>query len=509
MDTMSAFKHMLTLGVTASPFFKVRNLIRDSVQAIAAGPLSYNPVTNLKDGWKLTDPKSDKYFRLLAGGGTIHFATMYEGSEAKRVQSLVDAGVDASTILNSEAKLKALLRKGEKVLAAYNEIGNRGEAINRAALYDQLTKNGVSHAEASLQARDLMDFSMQGSFATVRFLTQVVPFMNARLQGLHKLGRAAKEDPQRFATVLGAVAVVSLGLLAAYHDDDEWKKRTDADRNNFWWFKFGGMAYRIPKPFEIGAIATLAERSAEYIFDKEMTGKRFREQVFKLSMDQLSMNPIPQAVKPILDVYANKDSFSGMPIETMGMDRLKSEYRFNDRTSMAARGISTAGNTVTNAMGINFLSPVEVDHLVRGYMGWIGTFAVQAADVMLRPASGQPTQASADMWKLNSGNMISDLRDAPSRYVSQMYDQAKEIEQAMGTYRMLVKTGKIQEATDFLNDNRDTLTKYKSIEHVKSAEAKFNERIRMIERSAKSADEKRTLIRQVQDQKDRVARLVS
>jgi NAD(P)-dependent dehydrogenase (short-subunit alcohol dehydrogenase family) len=97
-------------------------------------------------------------------------------------------------------------------------------------------------------ARDLMDFSMQGSFATIRFLTQVVPFFNARIQGLYKLGRAAKEDPARLGAVIGAAALMSVSLLLAFGNDDDWKKREDWDRNNYWWFKFGGTAFRIPKP---------------------------------------------------------------------------------------------------------------------------------------------------------------------------------------------------------------------------------------------------------------------
>ncbi|MBZ4284312.1 hypothetical protein LAJ55_16035, partial [Streptococcus pneumoniae] len=42
MQALSSLKHMLTIGVTASPFFKVRNLIRDSVQVIASSPIGVN-----------------------------------------------------------------------------------------------------------------------------------------------------------------------------------------------------------------------------------------------------------------------------------------------------------------------------------------------------------------------------------------------------------------------------------------------------------------------------------
>ena len=508
MTAMGAFKHALTIGVTASPFFKIRNLIRDSVQVVGTSSIGANPLKNVADGWKLTDPKNDAYFRLLAGGGTIHFGTMLEGSEAKRVQALVESGVQDSTILNTDHKIKQFYRKYiEPGIVAYNELGNRGEAVNRAALYDQLRKQGVGHAEASLQARDLMDFSMQGSFTSIRFLSQVVPFLNARLQGMYKLGRAANENPKRMAYVTGAVAMASLALLAAYGDDDDWKRREDWDRNNFWWFKVGGVAFRIPKPFELGAIGTLAERSAEYLMDDEMTGKRFRGQVLKLLGDNLSMNPIPQAVKPLMDVYANKDSFRNAPIESMGMERMKPEYRFNDRTSMVARGLSTAANSVTGLVGADALSPVQIDHLLRGYFGWLGTFAVGAADMIARPVTNQPTQATQDIWKKVTGGIASQLEDAPSRYVSSVYEQAKELEQAYGTWRALQKSGKPEEAAAFFSDNYEEIARYRSVMQVKTQEGKLNERIRQIERSTEmDGDAKREAIRNIRAMKEALAK---
>ena len=507
MNAMSTMKHAMTVGVTASPFFKIRNLIRDSVSAIGIAGLDYNPAKNIKEGWKLTDPKSDDYFRLLAGGGTIHFGSMLEGSEAKRIRKLVESGVDESTILNSDSAMKSFYRKHvAPAVDAYNELGNRGESINRASLYDQLIKQGKSHAEASLLARDLMDFSMQGAWTSIRFLTQVVPFMNARLQGLYKLGRSAKEDPKRFGTVLGAVSVASIALMLAYSDDDDWKKREDWDRDNFWWFKIGGTAFRIPKPFEIGAIGTLAERGIEYFTQDEMTGDRFIGRFKHLMLDSLSMNPIPQMIKPVIDVYANKDSFTGRPIETMSMERLRADYRFNGSTSMAARGLSTAGNSVT---GDNFLSPVQIDHLIRGYFGWLGAFAVGSADRIVRPFSGEPEKATPDYAKWLSGGMVADTKTASSRYVSQMYEQAKALDEAYGTWRMLIKTGKVEEAKEFAEENADKLHRYKGLQNVKKQATSLNEQVRVIERSNLDPDEKREKINLIQQRKDNIARRAS
>ncbi|MDP3940380.1 MAG: LPD38 domain-containing protein, partial [Deltaproteobacteria bacterium] len=509
MDAMSTMKHVLTVGVTASPFFKVKNLIRDSLQAIAVAPIGANPLTNIREGIAASEHSTQTYVSALASGGLIRFGTMLEGRMSDRVRQLIKSGVKETTILNSDSKLRAMYdRYLEPAVIAYNELGNRSEEITRAALYKQLTDKGMSHAEASLMARDLMDFSLQGSWSGIRFLTQVVPFMNARMQGIYKLGRGAVEDPRRFAAVIGATAMFSIALMAAYGDDDDWKKREEWDRDNFWWFKVGGTAFRIPKPFEVGAIATLAERGLEYFTSPEMTGERFRKVTLDILANNLSMNPVPQLLKPVVDIYANKDSFTGRPIETLGMERLQPDYRFNARTSMLARAAGTAGQTVAETVGADFISPLMIDHALRGYFGWLGSFIVGTADLLARPMTGEAERPAGDLWKLTTGNMIAELPTDQSRYVSQMYEQARVIEQAYGTYRSLLKQGKGEEAREFLEDNRDKLTKYRGVQQVKRAEGQLNERIRIIEQSTLDPEAKRVAIAAIAAQKDRVARLV-
>lgn len=503
---LSAVKHWLTIGVTASPAFKIRNLIRDSLQAIGTSDLSYNPARNLKEGFQATKRDSQSYISMLASGALIRFGTM-EADHASKIRRLVGRGVDASTILDSPNKLKAFYSKFlEPAVDAYNELGNRGEEITRAALYQQLTAKGMGHAEAALMARDLMDFSMQGTWAPIRFLTQTVPFMNARLQGLYKLGRASREDKKRFAMTLGATAMFSVALMLAYRDDDDWKKREDWDRDNNWWFKFGGVAFRIPKPFEIGALATLAERGVELFASDEMTGKRFATRTLSLLSDNLAMNPVPQLFKPIIDLYANKNSFTGRPIETMGMERLLPDYRYTSRTSLTARAVSTAGNAVT---GSHFLSPVQVDHLVQGYFAWIGSFITGTADRIVRPMTNEPKQPTEDYWKLATAGFLKEIPEPSSRYVSQMYEQAKVLEQSYGTYRDLIKRGQLVEAAEFRQDNAAQLSKYRVLENVKKVESTINQRIRKIENNNDlTAGQKKSLIDIANRQKDRAARMV-
>jgi hypothetical protein len=423
---------------------------------------------------------------------------MLDGDSSSRLRRLAASGVDVATVLDSEAKLKQFYTKYlEPGIDAYQEVGNRGEEINRAALYKQLVGKGMSHVEASFLARDLMDFSMQGAWATVRFLNQTVPFLNARLQGLYKLGVGAQENPARFSAVVGTVAIAAIGLMLAYKDDEDWKKREDWDRNTNLWFKLGGVTFRIPKPFEVGAIATLAERGLELWGDKEMTGKRFYDNVKAVVADNLSLNPIPQAFKPILDIYSNKDSFTGRPIESMGMERLRPEYRYNSGTSMLSRGVSTAS--------LGALSPVQIDHLVRGYFGWLGTFVVSAGDMIARSMSNEPARPTSDIWKIATQGMVTTMPEPQSRYVTQMYNQAKELEQAYGTFNDLIKRGRVDEAKTFVNDNKKPITQYGFVEAIKKEEAKFNELIRIVENSKMTPEVKRAKIDQIKASQNTLA----
>jgi hypothetical protein len=156
--------------------------------------------------------------------------------------------------------------------------------------------------------------------------------------------------------------------------------------------------------------------------------------------------------------------------------------------------------------GDHFLSPVQVDHLIRSYFGWLGASAVGIADIAVRSASNEPTRPALDYWKTITGSMVSELEGAPSRYVTMMYDQAREIEQAYGTWRELMKEGKQEEAAAYRADNQDELSRYKRVEAIKRQETMLNNRIKFIERSDLDSDEKKARINALRQQQDQVAR---
>jgi len=508
---MADFKRYLTFGVTVNPTFKIRNLIRDSIQAVGTAELSYNPVQNILMGAKGTAMMSNVRAQMLASGGMLRFGSA-EGGYSGHVRRLIEKGVDPQYILDDDSKIKSFWK--HKVLPAfeaYQELGDRSENVNRAALYEQLLTKGMSHAEASFWARDMMDFSMHGKWAAIRTLTAVVPFMNARLQGIYKLGRATKADYRRMGATLAAVSVASMALMLAYGDDDDWKKREDWERDGSWWFKVGGVAFVIPKPFEVGAIGTIAERSLELMISDEMTGKRFGERMRDLLMHNLSMNPTPQLIKPMIDLYANKDGFSGREIETQGMEKLRPEDRYTNRTSEVARFLGQIGlpNPAQLLMGrVEGLSPVQIDHLIRGYFAWVGTSATTALDYGIRPMmdrGDRPDMRLKDVFLV--GNFVQSLPSGSSRYVTQFYEQAKEIEQMYASYQQAIKEGNTEKAQEIRADNAEGFAARRRIESAKRAQSLISGQMRTIERSKEmSGDEKRARLDQLEKQRDRLAR---
>ncbi|TQL87450.1 LPD38 domain-containing protein [Delftia sp. HK171] len=507
VKAMAPFKRLLTFGVTVNPTFKIRNLIRDSLSAIAQSDLSYNPLENVAKGWKATAKDSQTYASMLASGGIIKFGTQENTNQLRgQIERL------GGTMLDKQGfdKLKDQMRSLWEV---YEEFGDRTENVNRTALYERLRAKGLSHAEASFQARDLMDFSMSGKWETVRFLAQTVPFLNARLQGLYKLGRAAGEDPRRFAAMAGAVSMASLGLLAAYADDDDWKKREDFDRDNFWWFKIGYKAFRIPKPFEVGAIGTVAERTAELMMSEEMTGKRFGQRISDMVFNTFAMDPTPQAIKPFLDVYANKDSFSGRAIEGMADERLRPQDRYNERTSEVARLLGSWGlpDPVRLAKGeYSGLSPKQVDFLLRGYFGWLATVSTTATDTIARPMldrGERPSMRLRDTFL--AGNFVEELPTGSSRYVTTMYEQAKGVEQAWASHQAAIKSGDIELARSIQEEEGPKLRNRMAINAAKQQMAELGQRAKKIEGDRLMTGEiKRERLSQIEQQRNAIAQRV-
>ena len=496
LDVARDFKNMLQFGVTISPAFKVNNLIRDSISAMAVSDLKKSPVANVVEGIGLANKDNPTYIEALAGGAIFNFGSTYEGDQAKLVKRLLKQGVKAEHILDTKDKIEAGL-KG--LWDKYQELGNKSEAANRLALYKQMRDKGMSHLEASFQARDLLDFSMQGSWPAFRTVTQVVPFLNARVQGLYKLGRDGvmptsrvlyntitgkeieatdKQKAYSFGIVTTAVSLASMALYMTFKDDEDYKKRDEWDRDNFWWIKLPNMDYalRVPKPFEIGAFGTMSERILEQIIDQGAEGKTFGDSISRMLFDTFAMNPVPQMFKPLLDLYANKDSFSGSPIESAGMERLSKQERMTEQTSPLAKALGG----MTQILGEKGeLSPAQVDYAIKGYFGWLGATATATSMYAVMPFKEGAYPDTNWMDKASLG-LARTLPSNQSKYTTAFYDANKEIGQAFSDMRHYADIGDSEKVQQLLEEKGDKIRLSKLYDKTAKNMANVRKQIRII-----------------------------
>jgi hypothetical protein len=252
MRVMRSFKRVLTAGVTASPEFMARNFVRDALHAYTINDDKFTPVVDSVRGAAKTlklwakdvdhEATGGAIDMMFAGGsflgGYISGTDPTETAVAIR-KALRKRGFDASS---ADAFMASIIDTPVKYWERYREIGDAIENASREAVYEAAVKAGKSKAQAIFEAKDLMDYSMQGQYAIFQFLGDVVPFFNARLQGLYKLKRAGAipgwASKGKVLARGGLIAAASLALLAWNWDDEDYEALPDWDKDLYWHFFF-------------------------------------------------------------------------------------------------------------------------------------------------------------------------------------------------------------------------------------------------------------------------------
>ena len=513
------FKRMLTTGVTASPDFILRNFIRDAAHAWTINKDGFTFGVDSIKGMRKAFAEDEAYRDLMFGGasfqgGYIH-GTDPEASADIIRRALAKKGLNRSqqdsylgSLVDTPAKAGAMLRTAwEK----YRELGDKVENANRLSTYTAAREAGKSKRQAAFEAKDLMDFSMRGNFAAAQWFTDVVPFLNARAQGLYKLGRAMKGDKTLIAKEVamkgGYLALFSLLLAAANGDDERYKQLADWDKDANWhlWFSDDQVQpFRIPKPFELGLLfGTLPERllhAATGTQDSGDLGKAIVHGVFQT----LAFNPVPQFYQPIREVQANRNFFFDMPIEDMSDEGKLPEARYDERTSALGRSL---GQITGPAIGV---SPKQLDHLVRGYTGTLGGYVLSASNLIAGIGSdaARPAATAGDIplvKVLYAGDGVKS-----TQYQTDFYDMLQEVEQLHRTVRSYAREGKVDEARELFAENRDKLRHRPALGFARQQLGNVRKQMDAVYRNTTmSAAEKREKLNTLQARANTIARRVS
>lgn len=487
-------KRLLTAGVTASPEFMLRNFLRDSLSSWAISKDGFRPVIDSIKGVKKTLAMDGSTIDVMFSGASF-LGGYVNGNDPEAMadtvrKSLRRKGMTPEQIARYEKSIIRNAAQAKGVVAnvweKYNRYGEAFENANREAVYAAAIKAGKSHAQAAFESKDLMDFSMLGASRTMQVMTQLLPFFNARVQGLGKLTRELRDNPRAIAKRAGMITAASLALLAANWDDERYEELPDWDKDANWHFFVGDQHFRIPKPFEIGVLfGTIPERMVRAMGGKD-TGAQLGKAVARAIGETFALNPTPQIVKPLVESYFNYDSFRGGPIENAQDLAVKVEARYNEQTSLMMRELGEATG----------MSPKKLEHLLIGYTGTIGGYVMATADGLIRAA--QPGESAS--WRADEIPLVKAVYRGTgpaksTQHMEEFYRMLNEVNQLKRTVDQYRSEGLTDKANELLEEQGGILKSRRSLSRTQQQVRVVRNKIELIQRDRiLSADEKRRRI---------------
>jgi hypothetical protein len=446
------------LDILAKPAEFLREMVTRDPAFIGASVLRESLSAWITTGQKLTPVASgvNQFVKILANASptvqALRRAGIGSGYEFKGdVQAT--AGVFGDQLKRMAGEMTAAQKAVMPLRAMWDSLDKASTAADlstRAAVFERVMQETGNEAEAIYQAMEVINFSRKGSSPIIQIFAAIIPFLNARIQGLDLLYRAgfgelasATRVAQQKAFMLRSLAL--LGTTAMYYalvqDEEEWQRADQETRDNYW--IIGNMKF--PIPFELGVMfKVLPERIMAYTMGED-TGEQVRASIARQVLGTLSFNPIPQAVLPLIEASSNYSFFLQRDIVGMGKKDLAPEFQTSEGTSQIAIQL---GQT----LGI---SPMKIDYVIRGYTGAMGTYAISTMDSIIR-SEDDATKAT---WRLDQipvlkRFMISDLGAGT---VNEYYDLREKLDEVVRTSNQLERTGNIEALQDYLKENGQVL----------------------------------------------------
>lgn len=503
-DVMGLFrgsKKLLTHAITADPAFMLANFVRDTLSNWVVSDASTKPLTGALSGLAATftnDPVLMQIMMAGAGGGGFYDSNPDEIRKliATKVSHSKKPGVVGSVI------------GPHNLWQTWRKIGSAAENANRVAVFRSVLKAGGSVAEAAYQARDVLNFSMSGDYSAMRWLTQSVPFLNARIQGLYRLYRGARDNRRAFFIKGAMLMAATMALALKNRDEPDYEELPEWDKDTYWHLFVGGEHYRIPKPFEVGAMfATMPERLMRTATGRD-SGKILLQRIAQMMSDTFAFNPTPQLVKPIIEQYANRSMFTGSPIVGMAEQSLQPEAQFTPWTSPTMRELAQAMPDFAPEW---LRSPRRLEAGLRAYTGALGMYVLSASDVLTRNAFGYPEEPSRKLQDLPVvARFWKDPQPRHTKYADLLYDYLNEVNATYSTINRFNREQRFAEARELKESNRPKLAVRTRLNRIGTNVRNVNEQIRRIQLSRTlDGTEKRERIDALVDRKNILLRQIA
>jgi hypothetical protein len=354
---------------------------------------------------------------------------------------------------------QGFIRRG---LAGLDKLAMSADAATRTQAYKDAIASGASEVEAIVSARELANFSRQGSEASVQFLAKAIPFFNASIQGLDAALRSAQGKmpasqlyaaKQKFFNRAMGLAGMTVAYSLMMDDDEEWRKMSLRDKISYIHIPriFGQQEpMRLPAPFETGMLFYSMPMAFMEALKGEFTAADLKvvRDVFLAQLPN-SGSIMPQFAKGLYDVTRNYNSGTGRPIVPPSLEGKDPAYQFTAQTTEAAKRMAE----MLQAVGVK-LSAIQLEFLSNSYLGGLPLGIAQMTNQAFAKESKagveRPAGRASDTPIV--GRFFQSERGTDD--IDHVYEFANKAKMANDTFNMLKKQGDIEETRAYLLAHR-------------------------------------------------------
>ena len=465
------FTQPLRAGVTVMPPFAFKQIADDITRAYVYSGVEH-PVQLMS--------------RILTGFGKNWYNEVM-GKKSDSVRELERHGIIATYDFHEQGNVKNIMQGvglakvplGTAIMRVMEAGAKASDITVREAIYNQTLKETGDAALAEHRAREIINFSRRGAAKSMDFMIRVVPFFNAYARGMDKLALAAAGNTAMqkvtgtntgsaralFHKRMLVLFSMGLGYAMLMHGDEEYEELPDQVRDRNWIIPVPkeyreklGFTPGIPVPAELGFFfKALPERIVQYYklqgTPEERQALDVAAEMFRHGVDIFtSPNITPQVFRPILEAMTNYSFFLGRPLESQMQiaNRVPSE-RTAPSTSAA---IAAGAQWLAKETEIE-VSPIKVEHVVRGLLGTSAGTLLGVADMLVNPNStDRPIHRSLGAQITGASTFMKD--NVGSRFIDEVYRLETEVEQAYGSYTNKLKTDPVK-AGEYLKANKGLL----------------------------------------------------
>ena len=492
LNFFSKMSNLLRQSVVMYPLFSVAQVPQDSFAAMFS--------SGLKPQFALRIPvlAVKEFAKTLAKKSQTHEALRKAGAVGVKDFSAAVARLDAEML----AGLRAPPGVKGKIKETLTHIAMSADNAVRQAVYEASEQAGLSQAEALEKAFQVINFRTRGSSKILSLMGQVIPFFNAYLAAQHVayktitgVGTSPQERTaalQTLAATTGSVMILSLIYAMMNADDDDYKNKPAAVRDRL--LMIPGTGVSIPLRMDL---FTLPKVLTEHLY-LLMTDKGYEDsRKFKDSMKNALANaifsptPVPQAIKPLVEVGINYNFFQGRPLVGTFQKGLETERQFNNSTSELGKLFGSTG----------LISPIAADHLIRGMFGSVGGLVIYMTNPILHndPSVERPSLSFRDAMATLPGTSGFITKEYETALKSDFYVLRDEVAKVVNTINDM-KNRSPQDIDKYLEKPgvEERMGLQKTVNKITDRLTKIRNNISVITNSADmTAAEKRDAIREL------------